>query len=376
MSLPEAARREEFIIARVTLRELNRATLARQMLLERQAMKVPRAVAHLLGLQAQLPRPPFIGLWTRLEGLTRADVGRAIDSRAVVRATAMRGTIHLMAAPDFLAFRASLQEGLDAGLHAILRERARTIDFRALNRAALAYFRSPHTFEDARTHLVKTFTGGDERALGYAARLSVPLVQVPGKDAWSFPAQADFVSAETWLGKPPAASSSLDALVLRYLAAYGPATARDAQAWLGVGGLDAVIEKLSPKLTRIDAGKGKPLYDLPDAPRPDADTPAPVRFLPEWDSMIVTRADERFVAKAHRPRVFLPGLRVAALVLVDGVAAGTWKIAATARKAALQIEAFGKWPAASRREVEMEGQALLRFVEPDAKTYDLVIELP
>ena len=130
MSLPEAARKEEFIIARVTLRELNRATLARQMLLERQAMKVPKAVAHLLGLQAQLPRPPFIGLWTRLEGLTRADVGRAIGSRAVVRATAMRGTIHLMAAPDFLAFRASLQEGLDAGLHAILRERARTIDFR------------------------------------------------------------------------------------------------------------------------------------------------------------------------------------------------------------------------------------------------------
>ena len=184
------------------------------------------------------------------------------------------------------------------------------------------------------------------------------------------------VSAETWLGKPLAATPSLDALVLRYLAAYGPATARDAQAWLGVGGLDAVIEKLSPKLTRIDMGKGKPLYDLPDAPRPDADTPAPVRFLPEWDSTIVTRADERFVAKAQRPRVFLPGLRVAALVLVDGVAAGTWKIAATARKAPLQIEAFGKWPAATRREVEMEGQALLRFVEPEARAYDLSIELP
>ena len=376
MSLPAAARKEEFIIALVTLRELNRATLARQMLLERHAMKVPKAVAHLLGLQAQLPRPPFIGLWTRLEGLARADVARAIESKAVVRATAMRGTIHLMAAADFLAFRSCLQDGLDAGLHAILRERAGTIDFPRLRAAALAYFRSPHNFEDARAHLARAFPGGDVRALGYAARLGVPLVQVPGGDAWSFPARAGFVSAETWLGKPVTPAAPLDRLVLRYLAAYGPATAKDAQAWLGVAGLDAVFEALSSKLARIDAGKGKPLYDLPDAPRPDADTPAPVRFLPEWDSAIVTRADERFVARAHRPRVFLPGLRVAALVLVDGVAAATWKIAATSRKATLQVEAFGKWTAAIRREVESEGQALLRFVEPDVTSYDFSIELP
>jgi hypothetical protein len=133
---------------------------------------------------------------------------------------------------------------------------------------------------------------------------------------------------------------------------------------------------LSPRLTRIDGGKGKPLYDLPDAPRPEGETPAPVRFLPEWDSMIVTRADERFVSKALRPRVFLPGLRVAAIVLVDGVAAGAWKIDATSRKAVLRVEAFGKWTAASRREVEAEGEALLRFVEPEVSTYETSVELP
>ena len=238
----------------LTQRRLNRALLARQLLLEPSSLPIPDALTQVGGLQTQYAPSGYVGLWTRLEGLTRADVGRAIGSRAVVRATAMRGTIHLMAAPDFLAFRASLQEGLDAGLHAILRDRARTIDFRALNKAALAYFRSPHTFEDARTHLVKTFPGGDERALGYAARLSVPLVQVPGKDAWSFPAQADFVSAETWLGKAPAPSRSLDALFLRYLAAYGPATTRDAQAWLGVSGLDAVVEKAVHQVRADEAG--------------------------------------------------------------------------------------------------------------------------
>ena len=161
--------------------------------------------------------------------------------------------------------------------------------------------------------------------------------------------------------------------MLRYLAAYGPATVKDAQAWIGLveprRGLCAPWQE-----ARDRAGPGgKPLYDLPDAPRPDADTPAPVRFLPEWDSVIVTRADERIVAKADRPRVFLPGLRIAALVLVDGMAAASWKVSATAKKATLQIESFKTWPAAVRREVAAEGEALLRFVEPDATTYDVKV---
>lgn len=363
-------------IPAMTLRELNRATLARQMLLARETRPLVKAIEHLLGLQAQLPRPPFTGLWSRLEAFTRADLANAVNKRTVVRGTSMRGTIHLMTAADFLTFRDCLQPSLDLGMRAILRERADTLDLPSLLAVARAYFVQPHTFEDARDHLVSKFPRGDQRAMGYAVRLSVPLVQVPSTDAWAYPAQADFVSAATWLGKPVAACGALGPIVLRYLAAYGPATVKDAQAWTGLPNLDAAFAGLGDTLVTVPGPNGKPLFDLPDAPRPDADTPAPVRFLPEWDSVIVTRADERVVAKADRPRVFLPGLRVAALVLVDGMAAASWKVSATSKKATLQIESFKTWPAAIRREVSAEGEALLRFVEPQAKTCDVKVTTP
>lgn len=357
----------------MTHRELNRATLARQMLLAREKRTVVQAVERLLGLQAQLPRPPFTGLWSRIEGFTRAELATAVTRRAVVRATSFRGTIHLMTAGDFVRFRACLQSSLDLGLRAILKERARSLDVPALLAVARAYFEQPHTFEDARGHLLSKFPGGDERAMGYAVRVGLPLVQVPSADAWAYPAHAGFVSADAWLRKPVAACPTPAPLVLRYLAAYGPATVKDAQAWTGLPKLESVFADLGSRVIALPGPSGKPLYDLPDAPRPDADTPAPVRFLPEWDSVIVTRADERVVKKADRPRVFLPGLRVAALVLVDGMAAGTWKVSATSKQATLHIESFTKWPPATRREVSTEGDALVRFVEPQAKAFDVKV---
>jgi hypothetical protein len=357
----------------MTPRRLNRATLARQMLLARERIPVVKAVERLLGLQAQLPRPPFAGLWSRIEGFTRADLLRAIEARTVVRATSMRGTIHLMSAADFTAFRGCLQAGLDAGMLAILKERAGRLDAPALVAAARTYLARPHNFEEVRDHLLARFPGGDERAMGYAVRMGLPVVQVPGQGAWGFPAQADFISAEAWLGRPVAACRSLEPLVRRYLAAYGPATAKDAQAWLGLPGLDAVFAKLSGALHVEKGPAGRTWYDLPEAPRPEPDTPAPVRFLPEWDSVVVTRADERVVLRADRPKVFLPGLRVAALVLVDGFAAGAWKVSATAKKATMTIETFSRWPAATRREVEAEAQALLRFVEPQTAAYEVKV---
>ena len=357
----------------MTLRELNRATLARQMLLARDKRPVVKAVEHLLGLQAQLPRPPFTGLWSRLQNFTRSDLAAAVQKRTVVRATSMRGTIHLMTASDFLKFRGCLQPSLDAGIRAILKERADKLDVRSLLAVGRPYFEQPHNFEDARDHLVSAFPRGDQRAMGYVVRMTLPLVQVPSADAWAYPAQADFISAAAWLRKPVAACGALGPFVLRYLAAYGPATVRDAQAWTGLANLEATFAALGDKLVTVAGPGGKPLFDLPDAPRPDAGTAAPIRFLPEWDSAIVTRADERVVAKADRPRVFLPGLRVASLVLVDGMASANWKVSATARKATLQIDSFKTWPAAVRREVTAEGEALLRFVEPEAKAYDVKV---
>ena len=357
----------------MTLRELNRATLARQMLLAREKRPLVKAIEHLLGMQAQLARPPFTGLWSRLANFTRADLASAVNARTVVRGTSMRGTIHLMTAADFLKYRGCLQPSLDAGMLAILKERAQALDAPRLLALAGAYLQQPHNFEEVRDHLMSKFPGGDERAMGYAVRMGMPLVQVPSQDAWAYPAQADFVSAETWLGTPVAACGKLGPLVLRYLAAYGPATIKDAQAWTGLPNLEATFANLGSKVITVPGPNRKPLFDLPDAPRPDGDTPAPVRFLPEWDGAVVTRADERVVAGADRPRVFLPGLRVAALVLVDGLAAATWKVSATASKATLHVESFKSWPAAIRREVSTEGETLLRFVEPQVKTFDLKV---
>jgi hypothetical protein len=336
-------------------------------------MSLTAVIEQLLGLQAQLPRPPAVGLWTRMEGLGRADLPGAAARRTVVRATAMRGTIHLMTAADFLGFRTCLQPGLDAGLHAILRERARQLDMAALARTAAAYLKAPHTFEQVRARLIEAFPAGDERAMGYAVRMALPLVQVPGDGPWGYPAQCDFVSAAAWLGKSPSDCSSKDALVLRYLRALGPATVRDAETWLGLGGLAPTFNGLSRNVTVVGGTTRSPLYDLPDAPRPDPDTPAPVRFLPEWDSVVVTRADERVVARADRPRVFLPGLRVAALVLVDGFAAATWSVARSKKTATLTLAPFRPIAKAVLRELEPEAEALAKFMEPEATAFELEV---
>lgn len=355
----------------VDLKALNRATLARQLLLRRERLPVETAVHRLLALQAQLPRPAVVGLWTRLEGLDRQAVARLFESRALVRGTTMRGTLHVMTAGDYLAFRACLQLGLDSGMRAILRERAAALDMTALGRRAEAYLKTPHNFEEIRAHLVAAFPGGDERAMGYAVRMGLPLVQVPGTGPWGFPARADFVSAKAWLGKAPAPCSSPDPLILRYLGALGPATVKDAESWLGLAGLAPAFDRLRPQLVIVGGTARAPLYDLPDAPRPDGGVPAPIRFLPEWDSLVVTRADERVVSRAHRPRVFLPGLRVAALVLIDGFAVGSWNVASARRAATLTIEPFSPLPKRLASELKAEGESLLAFMEPDAATYEI-----
>jgi hypothetical protein len=358
----------------VDRRALNRATLARQLLLRRQRLAIPAAVERLLALQAQLPRPAVVGLWTRVEALDRQSVARLFDSRTLVRATTMRGTLHVMTAGDYLAFRHCLQPGLDAGMRAILRDRAAALDVAALGRAAEAYLGEPHDFEDIRAHLLTAFPGGDERAMGYAVRMGLPLVQVPGAGPWGFPAHAGFVSAKAWLGKAPAPCTTPDALVLRYLAALGPATIKDAESWLGLGGLAPAFARLQSRLAVVGGTARAPLYDLPDAPRPDGDTPAPIRFLPEWDSVVVTRADERVVAKADRPRVFLPGLRVAALVLVDGFAAASWGVSRTRKAATLKIEPFAALSKRIVDELRPEAESLVRFMEPDAATHEIEVK--
>jgi hypothetical protein len=357
----------------LTLGDLNRATLARQMLLGRQKTATLRAVEALVGLQAQVARPPFVGLWTRVEGFRREDLLRLLHGRKVVRATAMRGTLHLVSARDFVALRPALQPMLSQGMRSVLRGRATGFDLDRVVAAARACFEEgPCTFDVLRPRLARAFPKGDARAMAYAARLHLPLVQVPTDAAWGFPAAADFAVAETWLGRKFTAPADPALLVLRYLAAFGPATVADAQTWSGYASLREAFERLRPRLRVLRDERGRELFDLAKAPRPPARTRAPVRFLPDFDNLVLAHHDRtRLVAPEHRPALATRNLLIPATFLVDGMVAGTWRAERARRAAALTLEAFEAPPASARAALVEEGGRLLRFVEGDAASHEV-----
>lgn len=361
--------------APLTRAQLNRATLARQMLLGREKVSPMLAIERLAGLQAQLARPPYIGLWSRLEGFRREDLGAALSRREVVRATMMRGTLHLVSAKDYIRLRPVLQPMLTRSLQAVLKQRAAALEMEPLLAAARAYLaKEPRTFDEVRDHLESLKLPGDERARGFAVRMRLPLIQVPTDAPWGYPGAADFTLAEAWLGEAFQAygekAESPEPLVLFYLAAFGPATVADAQTWSGLQGLRGAFEALRPKLVTFRDERGRELFDLPDAPRPPEDVPAPARFLPEFDNLVMAHADRsRLIADEHRPLIFRANLRVLPTFLVDGVVAGTWDIERSNGRAALVMEPFGKLSKKAFAALEEEAERLVRFVEPDAKEH-------
>ena len=356
----------------VSARALGRATLARQMLLAREKHDVVDAVERLGGLQAQLPRPPFVALWARLDGFTRDRLHDAVRARTVVRATMMRGTLHLVSARDFVRFRAALQPMLSASMAAVLRERFMAEFLTPVTAAARALLAAqPRTFEALRAELSRAFPGIDERALGYAVRMHVPLVQVPDEAMeWGWDIGPAFALADAWLGTPVPTfdDGALAALVRRYLGAFGPATPADMQCWSGLKGLRTTFDAMRDELVTLRDARGRELFDLPDAPRPDEDVDAPPRLLPEFDSLVLSFDDRtRVIADAHRPIVVSKNLQVAATFLVDGVVAGTWKVTRARGVATLVATPFAAVRTRDRRTLEREGEALLRFVDPDAR---------
>jgi hypothetical protein len=357
----------------LTAKALNRATLARQMLLAREETTALSAVERLAGLQAQQARPPFVGLWSRVAGFRAEDLARLARSRKAVRATLMRGTLHLVSARDYLALRATFQPMLTAVMQGVLRERARGLDVERVAATARACLeRRPQTFEELRAELARAYPGADARALGYAVRTHLPLVQVPAEARWGWPGTADFAAAEPWLGRPVASRADPRGLALRYLAAFGPATARDAVTWSGVAELEDAFDALRGKLRAFRGEDGRELFDLPKAPRPPANTPAPARFLPDYDNLLLGHADRRrVISDEHRRRVTTKNLQILATFLVDGVVAGTWRVPGGRSAAALVLEPFVDLARKAKAELGAEGQALLRFLEPDARTSEV-----
>lgn len=369
----------------LTLRELNRATLARQMLLAREKTTPLDVIERLFGMQAQLPRPPFVGLWSRLAKVEREEVLRLFHDRAVVRATLMRVTIHLMTAKDYVRFRPALQPALTSGMRSALGVRAKGLDIDALVRAARAFFaRRPATFHELRGAIATPGATLDERAMAYAVRTHLPLVQVPTDATWGFPGNADFALAESWLGdryapkvKAQSQEEATRELVRRYLAAFGPATVADAQAWSGHRGLAPVFEQLRPKLAVFRDEKGRELFDLPKAPRPDAEVEAPVRFLPEFDNVLLAHADRsRVLGAVPKSRIFLAAARALPAFTVDGMVAGAWRLETVKTRTTLVVEPFAALARSAQRPLAEEAERLARFLGEDTTTFDVRVANP
>ena len=337
-------------------RALNRATLARQLLLERAAMPALDAVAHLVGMQAQVPLNPYTGLWSRLAGFEPGELSGLLLDRKVVRIVVMRATIHLVTADDCLRLRPLMQEVLDKELshHRDFAPALRGVDLDpVLDHARTVFADSPRSTTELRAVLGERFPDLHAGAIAYACRCLLPLVQVPPRGVWGQSSRVTLTTAEAWLGRPLVAQPSIDEVMLRYLAAFGPASVADAATWSRLTGLREVFERLRPQLLTLRDERGRELFDLPDAPRPDPEVPAPARFLPEYDNLLLSHDDRsRFAAEPFSATGPVHGT-----VLVDGLVAGVWALdghTLTVRHAPLAAEAS--------EEVEAEGRHLLDFL--------------
>jgi DNA glycosylase AlkZ-like len=339
----------------LTQRELNRALLARQLLLERSRLPIPRALERVAGLQTQYAPSGYVGLWTRLENFSRDDLTRALERRSVAQGTLMRTTIHLASARDYAIFNAAVR---DVRREQWLSARRGKVDKRRVETAAK---KAAKLLADGPLRRDDLVAGLDADSMIWnGVGVFVDLVRAPPSGTWDRRRADVFALADEWVGMSNVTQEeAVQHLVRRYLGGFGPANVRDIADWAGLPQptITKALEGLRPRRFRDEAGRE--LVDVPRAPLPDPDTPAPVRFLPTWDATLLVHARRtQILVEDDRPRVFNPRTpQSVASFIVDGQVAGTWKFV----RGSIRVEPFRKLDRAVQRELDAEAERLVEF---------------
>jgi hypothetical protein len=370
----------------LTRRALNRALLERQMLLRRTDMKAEAAIEHLVGMQAQNPFDPYTALWSRLEGFQAAELATLLEDRRVVRATSMmRTTIHLMTADDWLALRPVLQVVSDRGFAtgSPFGKALKGVNIDAVVAAGRELLdEKPRSGNAIGKLLQERWPERDASSLGYAVRYLVPLVQVTPRGVWGRSGQAVLATPETWLGQSVGADTAPDEMILRYLAAFGPASVMDVQAWCWLTRLGPVVETLRSRLRTFRDEFGRELFDVPDGPLPDPDTPAPVRFLPTYDNIYLSHKDRSRVLPDMTGWLVTPNqfdtIFAGGSFSLDGYLAGGWKVERDkkADRATIVLVPARRLSAVEEADAADEAAGLIAFLASDAGSRDVRYEYP
>lgn len=360
----------------LTLRELNRAMLARQMLLTREKIGVVPAIERLAALQAQWAPSPYIALWSRVQGFERAALWSAIETARVIRARLMRGTLHLVSARDFYAYAVATQD-LQRGAWNRL-QIGRGVDPNEVARLASAFARTPRSKDDVMAHLterVGTLGGPYNWLIWRFVSAHADLVSAPPGGRYDYGGtDAPYVAARYWIkgGARPTEDAAIELLIGRAIGAFGPMTLADIAKFAGQATprIRPVLQRMTSKLvTFVDEHK-RVLYDFPESPRPPADIPAPVRLLPRYDEVLIAyQHRDRIVASRHRPAIYAKNGIIEAVLIVDGAIEGIWALERKKNDAIVKITAFGKLSRVARADAVDEGTRLAAFMAPDAKTH-------
>ncbi len=361
----------------ISQRALNRATLARQHLLERSALSPLAMTEHLVGWQAQTARSWYVGFWGRIVGVQPQQVSALLERRELVRIALMRSTIHLVTAQDCISLRPLMQPILDRTVQGAFGKNLVGLDRAAVGVAGRRILdQRPMLFSELGRALAELWPDRDAASLAQSVRASEALVQVTPRGLWGRSGAAAHTSVQAWLGRELDGGGSLDELVLRYLAAYGPASVKDVQQWSGLTRLAQVVQRVRPSLVPFVAEDGRELFDLPDAPRPAADVEAPVRYLYDYDNLLLSHADRsRFFMRRYGRQVYPDNVQPR-IILIDGATDASWLVErskATSDAALVTVRPFRRLTKAERDAVTAEGVALARWLEPDARAHDVVI---